>query len=51
VRVHDFLIRGKGRAVPYGIYDVGENAGWLSVGIGPRHWPALRSTPFAAGGS
>ena len=33
VRVHDFLIRGKGRAVPYGIYDVGENTGWVSVGI------------------
>ena len=33
VRVHDFLIRGKGRAVPYGIYDIGENAGWVSVGV------------------
>ena len=33
VRIHDFLIRGKGRAVPYGIYDIGENAGWVSVGI------------------
>ena len=30
VRVHDFLIRGKGRAVPYGIYDIGENAGWVN---------------------
>ena len=27
------LIRGKGRAVPYGVYDIGENAGWVSVGI------------------
>ena len=33
MRVHDFLIRGKGRAVPYGIYDIGENAGWVSVGV------------------
>jgi hypothetical protein len=33
VRVHDFLIRDKGRAVPYGVYDIGENAGWVSVGV------------------
>ena len=33
VRVHDFLIPGKGRAVPYGIYDIGENNGWVSIGI------------------
>jgi hypothetical protein len=33
VRVHDFLLPGLGRAVPYGVYDIGENAGWVSVGI------------------
>jgi hypothetical protein len=33
VRVHDFLIPDKGRAVPYGIYDIGENTGWVSVGV------------------
>jgi len=33
VRVHDFLIPGKGRAVPYGVYDIGANEGWVSVGI------------------
>jgi hypothetical protein len=33
VRVHDFLIKQLGRAVPYGIYDFGENAGWVSLGI------------------
>jgi hypothetical protein len=33
VRVHDFLIRELGRAVPYGIYDLAANAGWVSVGI------------------
>jgi hypothetical protein len=33
VRVHDFLIPELGRAVPYGVYDIGENAGWVSVGI------------------
>ena len=34
VRVHDFVIPGKGRAVPYGVYDIAANQGWVSVGIG-----------------
>jgi hypothetical protein len=33
VRVHDFIIREKGKAVPYGVYDLTRNAGWVSVGI------------------
>ena len=33
VRVHDFLIPELGRAAPYGVYDIGENAGWVSVGV------------------
>ena len=33
VRVHDFLIKQLGRAVPYGVYDIGENTGWVSVGV------------------
>ena len=33
VRVHDFLIPELGRAVPYGVYDLAANAGWVSVGI------------------
>jgi hypothetical protein len=33
VRVHDFLIAELGRAVPYGIYDLAANAGWVSVGV------------------
>ena len=33
VRVHDFLIPELGRAVPYGVYDIAANAGWVSVGI------------------
>jgi DDE family transposase len=33
VRVHDFLIKELGRAVPYGIYDLACNAGWVSVGM------------------
>ncbi len=33
VRVHDFLIPELGRAAPYGVYDIANNAGWVSVGI------------------
>lgn len=33
VRVHDFLIKDLGRAVPYGVYDIAANAGWVSVGV------------------
>lgn len=33
VRVHDFLIPELGRANPYGIYDIGRNTGWVSVGL------------------
>jgi hypothetical protein len=33
VRVHDFLIKDLGRAVPYGIYELAANAGWVSVGM------------------
>ncbi len=33
VRVHDFLIPEKGKAVPYGVYDLTRNSGWVSVGI------------------
>ena len=33
MRVHDFLIPELGRAVPYGVYDIASNAGWVSVGI------------------
>jgi hypothetical protein len=31
--VHDFLIKELGRAVPYGVYDLAANAGWVSVGV------------------
>jgi transposase-like protein len=33
VRVHDFIIPELGRAVPYGVYDIADNTGWVSVGI------------------
>lgn len=33
VRVHDFRIPELGKAIPYGVYDLTRNAGWVSVGI------------------
>jgi len=33
VRVHDFIIAEKGKAIPYGVYDLTGNAGWVSIGI------------------
>jgi len=33
VRVYDFPIKGLGRATPYGVYDLGRNAGWVNVGM------------------
>jgi hypothetical protein len=32
VNVHDFPSEAEGRAVPYGIYDVAKNRGWVMVG-------------------
>lgn len=34
VRVHDFLDPKLGKAIPYGIYDIANNQGWVNVGIG-----------------
>ncbi len=33
VRVHDFMIPELGKAVPYGVYDIAANAGWVNLGI------------------
>ncbi len=33
VNVHDFVDKELGKAVPYGVYDVAANAGFVSVGI------------------
>jgi transposase len=33
VRVHDFIDRTKGKAIPYGVFDLTNNQGWVSVGI------------------
>lgn len=32
VQVHDFIDPQLGRAVPYGVYDIADNKGWVSVG-------------------
>jgi len=34
VLVHDFPDQDKGRIIPYGIYDLSQNAGWVNVGKG-----------------
>ena len=33
VRTHDFPDQSLGHAIPYGVYDVSQNEGWVSVGI------------------
>ncbi len=33
VRVHDFKDPQLGKAIPYGVYDLGEDTGWVNVGI------------------
>jgi len=33
VQVHDFLDKELGKAIPYGVFDLSQNEGWVSVGI------------------
>ena len=33
VNVYDFIDKELGKAVPYGVYDIAQNQGWVSVGI------------------
>ena len=33
VRVHDFMDKELGKAIPYGVYDLTANQGWVSVGV------------------
>lgn len=33
VNTHDFPSHAKGKAIPYGVYDLGRNEGWVSVGV------------------
>lgn len=32
VNVHDFPDKQRGKAIPYGVYDIGQNLGWVHVG-------------------
>lgn len=32
VKTHDFLDKELGKAVPYGVYDIGKDLGWVNVG-------------------
>jgi hypothetical protein len=42
VRAHDFQDKGLGKAIPYGVYDLTNNQGWVSVGVDHD------TAPFAA---
>jgi hypothetical protein len=33
VKVHDFIDKGSGKVIPYGVYDMAANTGWVSVGV------------------
>lgn len=33
VKGHDFIDKKLGKVAPYGVYDIGQNQGWVSVGI------------------
>jgi hypothetical protein len=33
VRVHDFIDKELGKAIPYGVYDVARNEAWVNVGV------------------
>ena len=33
VKVYDFVDKELGKAIPYGVYDIAHNEGWVSVGI------------------
>ncbi|MGL4620726.1 MAG: ISAzo13 family transposase [Chroococcidiopsis sp.] len=33
VKAHDFMDKQAGKVIPYGVYDITENQGWVTVGI------------------
>ena len=37
VRVHDFKDKQLGKAIPYGVYDIATDQGWVNVGDRSRH--------------
>jgi len=59
VRVHDFVIPEQGKAIPYGVYDLSRNEGWVTVGIDHdtasfavnaiRRWWSLMGRPVYPG--
>jgi hypothetical protein len=61
VRVHDFPAPGSGKVIPYGIYDLAANTGWVNVGTDHdtaqfavesirRWWQARGSQDYPAAG-
>ena len=51
VNVHDFPDPELGKAIPYGIYDVAANTGWVSASAPTTTPPRSRSRRSAAGGT
>ena len=51
VRVHDFIDPGLGKAIPYGIYDLSNDEGWVSVGDTADTAEFAANTRSAAGGT
>ena len=49
VRVHDFIDPKKGKAIPYGVYGLTRNDGWVSVGI-DHDTASSPCAPSGAGG-
>ena len=43
VNTHDFPSRAEGKAIPYGVYDLARNEGWIQVGV------SSDTAQFAAG--
>ncbi len=31
--MHDFVDKNLGKAIPYGVFDLSQNEGWVSVGL------------------
>ena len=61
VRTHDFMDKDLGKAIPYGVYDVAANAGWVNVGTDHdtaafavesirRWWQAMGRAAYPAAG-
>lgn len=51
VRVHDFLDKRLGKVMPYGVYDLTQNCGWVSVGVDHDTAAFAVATACSSGGS